>query len=75
VKTSINARVAQAMKRQGLDQAAVARAAGVSPKTVSAFLRRGPLGAQVRTIARIVMAVGMDLTLGARPAPVEKAAV
>jgi hypothetical protein len=75
MKTPLNVRVLQVMKRQGLDQVDVARAAGVSPKTLSSFLRRGPMGAQVRTIHAIVRAVGLDLTLGARPAAVEKTAV
>ena len=57
-----------ARRERGLDQAGLARRAGTTQTYVSR-IERGDVSPSVRTMERLLHALGLELTLGARPLP------
>ena len=67
IELTLLAQVLDAAREAGLDQAKLARTAGVAPETISRAKRRGTI--DLRTLQPLAHAVGLTLTLSGRPAP------
>lgn len=64
--TGFGSLLRNARRQRGLDQAGLARRAGTTQTYISR-IERGDVSPSTRTMARLMHAMGLELTLGTRP--------